>query len=271
MRLAQHIKRHCNTAIFNAHLSGERGLELHLDNLNLEVGDLITFVEVDEQGTKTGRTFSRKVVQLEQSSKLKVGTDEATRHGFVAIGLQAPEFNTLRLAFNNRFLLGAVLECAEGVWKILNQAQCWPMLIAPDLTSSGLLQQLHLDQWPDGIYVLHLMVPYEYHHEEKRLELEIEDSLVMAFCESPPGSTDLEGVEIELNALMVGKVVGTFDGLPWTPARADYVKEYFGKTAAKHTSLQLYSSELDETQFRDVLEQQPAPMSEENNPPWNST
>jgi hypothetical protein len=274
MRVApQHIKKQCSTKVFREHLSGERGLELHLDNLpDLAPGDLITFLEVDEAGNKTGRTFSRKIVQVERTSDLEISAGDADRYGFVVIGLQAPEFNTFRLAFNNHFLLGVIVECTGEGWQI-NQAQCWPLLLAPaNLARSGILQQLHLDKWPAGIYTLHLSVLYDYHSDKQQLELELDDSMILAFCENPTASGIIEGVELELNALvMMGKAIGAFDGLPWTPAGADYVREYYGHTADKNDpSLHLYSTELDETQIQEVLRQQPTRSSTEA-PPWNNT
>ena len=254
MRLAQHIKRLCTAEVFNAHLSGERSLELKLANLDIEIGDFITFVEVDATGTKTGRTFSRKVTQVERSSDLNASAEELQRYGVLGVGLQSPEFNTLRLAFHHRFLLGLVVECRDGDWKPLGHEQCWPLLIAPNLVGSGVLQQLRLDKWPTGVYTIHLMLTYQ-HTEDQRLEIDIDNALVLAFCRNPPGSENLDGVEVELNALMLGKAVGSFDGALWTPEDPEQVQHYFQLPASGSTesSLSLLSGELSEAEFKDVL------------------
>lgn len=255
MRLVQHIKRSCSRDVFNAHLSGERCLELKANSLDIEVGDLITFMEVDENGAKTGRTFSRKVVQVELSTNLGVSTEEITRYGVTALGLQAPEFNTLRLAFNRRFLFGVVVECSSGEWKPLGHEQCWPLLIAPDLIGSGVLQQLKLEKWPTGIYTVHLMVSYQA--VEDHLEIDIDNALVLAFCNNPPGEDRIDGVEVELNSLMIGKAIGSFDGALWTPTDPVQVKQYFQLPRRRESgepSVTLISGELDEDEFREVLE-----------------
>jgi hypothetical protein len=263
MRLVQHIKRSCSRDVFNAHLSGERCLELKANSLDIEIGDLITFVEVDEQGDKTGRNFSRKVIQVELSSNLGASSEEIVRYGVAALGLQAPEFNTLRLAFNKRFLFGIVIECNDGEWKPLGHEQCWPLLIAPDLAGSGVLQHLKLEKWPTGIYTIHLMLIHQA--VEDHLEIDIDNALVLAFCNNPPGDDRVDGVEVELNSLMVGKAIGSFDGALWTPTDPAQVKQYFQlprRRESSESSITLISGELDENEFREVLERKKSESEE---------
>lgn len=221
IRIPQHIKRECSPEEFGMILNGEKLFHLTLNNFPIDAGDLITFVEND--GTKSGRVITKKVMSVQRTEDLEVLPEEEGRYGFLVLGLQNPEVNTLRSLFRGYFAMAFVLEKeAEFSWQTLQGPTYWPQLICPNLETSGIMSNLKLHKWPEGIYSVHLRIQPEVEALDKPISISIVDAFILLMVEL---EGELVGVEIDPTNLLLGKTITVYEEEEIAPSPPERVKE----------------------------------------------
>ena len=204
-------------------MAGEKLCSVRVANFEVEEGDLLTFFEVDPLGTRTGRTLTKKVVEVVLTNNIPATAEERENYGYLVLGLQPPEVNTLRSVFSGYFSMAFVLERLGSKWTT-SHASYWPLLICPDLEHSGLLGYLKFDRWPEGLYAVHLKVKPTIHETaQPAVTVSIVDSFVLAFVLA---DDDLTGVEVDTTSLLMGKAISALEGYLIEPSSPISVNNY---------------------------------------------
>jgi len=223
LHIPQHIKKPCTSQEFMKLIAGEKICSIRIANFEIEEGDLLTFFEIDDMGTRTGKTLTKKVVETVLTKDLDATAEERENYGYLVLGLQPPEVNTLRSVFSGYFSMAFVLERLGSKW-VSSNASYWPLLICPDLEHSGLLDYLKFDRWPEGLYAVHLKVKPTIHETaQPAVDVSITDSFVLAFVLT---DDDLTGVEVDTTSLLMGKSISALEGYLIEPSSPVSVRNY---------------------------------------------
>ena len=226
----QHIKKRCYPDEFEA---VERGLKVHdvrLANVVIEVGDYITYEEIDkDSGRETGNVTTRKITHITNTNMLEPETVEIKKYGFTVMSIAPPEANTLRSVFIDHFAMGCVVKKDEDDWTIIGGPQYWPLLICPDLAGSKILDNLKINMWPSGVYSIHLKIEPEMEtdtdEENPVVHLSIADTFVLV-CTVSEDKKEIVSVDVDVASLMQGSAFHVL-GDPIEPAPPEVVETYY--------------------------------------------
>lgn len=226
----QHIKRKCSKEEFEAIENGSRTNDMRIANMEINVGDFITYIEVDEEGNPTGNETLKKITNITNTKDLNPHIAEIEKYGFSVLSFSPPEANTLRTIFVDHFAIACVVKKVEDNWTIIGGPQHWPLLICPDLSHTDLLENLKIPKWPDGVYSIHIKVEPEL-DESKDLpvvHLSIADTfvLVCTFNEKEDEEEIVTCVDVDVGALLLGKAISVY-GEPVYPAHPEDVEKYY--------------------------------------------
>jgi hypothetical protein len=260
----QHIKQYISTAEFNLLERGEKTCTLRPTNLNLRPGDLISFVETEEDenpDSATGRVVTRRITHIEKSQDGSFSKKEVDLYGLSILSLSPPEQNTLTAVFSEFFTMGIVVEKDGEDWNAISDPTYWPMLICPEIESSGILGELKIESWPEGVYSIHLKIEPTIKEEGEPIELSIVDAFILVMGPGPEGAErNLEGHEVDVSALILGRAISPFGGeievLHPSKVKEYYAEEMDGYRHDDETipvDLSEYEGELDKEAFEDAV------------------
>ena len=235
LKRPQHIKRRCTKGEFEAIKNGDRTSDMRIANIEISVGDFVTYIEVDEDGEPTGNETLRKITNIINTKELSPHVAEIEKYGFSILSFAPPEANTLRTIFSDHFGMACVVKKVDDTWNIIGGPQHWPLLICPDLTSANLLDNLKIPKWPDGVYSIHLKVEPEMDTTKELpvVHLSIADTFVLACTlgENEEEETQtLICIDVDVGALLVGKAISVY-GDPVYPAPPEDVENYYMQEA----------------------------------------
>lgn len=235
LKRPQHIKRRCTQEEFESIENGSRTNDMRIANVEINVGDFITYIEVDEEGNPTGSETIKKITNIINTKELDPHVAEIEKYGFSILSFTAPEANTLRAVFADHFAMACVVKKQDTDWSIIGGPQHWPLLICPDLTSTDLLDNLKIPKWPDGIYSIHLKIEPEM-DESKDIpvvHLGIADTFVFVCTlnEDDEEEQDLICVDVDVGALLLGNAISVY-GNPIYPAHPEDVEKYYMQDAS---------------------------------------
>ena len=244
LKRPQHIKRKCTKEEFESIEVGDRTNDMRIANFDINVGDFITYVEVDEDSKPTGRETLKKITNVINTKDLYPHVAEIEKYGFAILSFQPPEANTLRSVLTDHFSMACVIKKIDEEWSIIGGPQYWPLLICPDLIESNILDNLKINLWPDGVYSVHIKIEPELDESTKNLpvvQLSIEDTFVLVCTanyvtpENAAPNSELNKeiicVDVDVAALLLGKAISVF-GDPVTPAHPEEVEEYYLQDSA---------------------------------------
>lgn len=246
IKYPQHIKKQCTVDSFRLLESGRRSFEIKVSDLEVEDGDYITFLEMDETGTQTGRSLTKKVTLVEP---LDVETLAKAHHPPEVISLEEADVRSLKTLFDDHYIMAFVLDKREADWQIVEGPIYLPVLICPDLLNSGILRELKIDNWPVGVYCVHLKVTPKVVSQTDPVILEREDTLILVMV---PHTEDgvLVGIEVDWTALVYGKCI-TPHGQAIEAAHPEAVIEAF---TPQDLDSQLDDVEYEERIYSDLQE-----------------
>lgn len=258
----QHLKKKCSVEEFNALEAGDKGFEIRLANFEVNNGDLITYVEVDQNGKTTGRQTVRKVTYVEQTKDLEDSLihGEEDHYGWLVLSLNEPDIKTLRELFASNYAMAIIVEKKDGTdWELIGGPQFWPMLICPDLSDSGIINELRIDKWPRGLYSVHLRMTPEIKGPDEPIGLTISDSFIIVMIEDK--GEEMIGIEIDTTALIIGKTI-SITGETVVPMDPESVLEIYEKAAEQRdeedehvlqTDFPVFDGELTEEQLQKYI------------------
>jgi len=226
----QHVKRHYNTEIFEAVQNGIRTFEVITasPDLTLNVGDVITLQETDQNGNLTGRELSKKITYRvdvqEPNIPIFLTKEEASQYKTAVLGFAAPEYGMLRSIYNTSYTVHCAVDVeVQGTeYKVSDGPYYSPILASPDFLEENVLDGIHINKWPVGRYSVTLMIKL-HTNNNKQTEINIVDGIVMTIVQ---GSNDTFGIKFEeLNtiALLDGKTISVTndDITPMNPKEID--------------------------------------------------
>lgn len=218
MQSTQHVFRKYHKRDFEAVVAGTRAFDvcLETDDLNLEVGDLITFQEVDQEGNLTGQEITKKVSQR-FSTRTKDGSsgipEGADKTGLAILGFVPSEMQTLKSIYDYGYTIDLVIDKEhEGPdYFIFEGPHYSPIISCPDLVQGGILEHIKIEKWPVGRYSITLMVRLEMEGEEEDAQetlpqLYIADALILV------ASPDMDNADQENFILEELDIIPLMDG-----------------------------------------------------------
>lgn len=232
----QHLKRRKSRAVFDQIRNGEKAFEVCADDadLSLDVGDVITFQETDEDGQVTGSQLSRKVIYKEAPADLQglVSSElaEAGTTGVSVLGLAVPEYRLLKSIFGIAVTANFAIDIEdpdEGIWDFIEGPFYAPLLAAPDLYDTGYLEGLHFRKWPPGRYSVTLLVKVVEAEIGKPLKVDVIDLLVLTLIKDQTEDQRYGGYlfeELDPIAILDGQTISAA-GYSVTPLTPSEVKE----------------------------------------------
>jgi len=242
MHEVQHIFRKYSTSEFAAVEAGTKAFDVCLDSpdLNLEVGDLVTFQEMNEEGELTGRELTKKVSykmstrDKEGNSGVPSGADKA---GLAVLGFVPPEAQTLRSIYHYGYTMDLVLDkdSDDSEYFVSDGPYYAPAIAAPDLQRGGILEHLHIDRWPAGRYSVTLMVRVEDDEEDGPVQMYVADALIMVVVKDNTEDKRYGGFlfeELDTRPLQDGKLIN-IDGKWVTPMPVADVTEIIDEQLAQ--------------------------------------
>lgn len=244
LKTVQTVKRKYRTKEYEQIDRGERPFDLQVGSTDFEVeeGDLIVIVEVDQEGKPTGRKLTRRVSSRVDTNKVGMDSEDIAKHGLAVLGLNVPEFRTLGSIFNYGFMMGVVIEQPTdefAVWEIVGGPNYLPLLSCPDFVEVGLLDEYNIEKWPGGRYSITTMVvlsenerntskdePDNNYYSSPLFTVEIVDSIILTQVKAESEAGKIAVFE-ELNAyaLSDGKAI-TLAGKHVEPIPPGEVDDY---------------------------------------------
>ena len=241
----QHVKRFFNADEYLEIKQGGRAFDITLDtpNQDLEIGDVITLQEVDDDGNETGNHIVKKISTKLSLSEVKlpdyVDRAKAIENGISIIGWVPPEQFLLSSVYNYGFTVHLALDRidkgemedvgTEGYYEIVEGPFFAPTLTSPDFSETSLLADLKVKRWPAGRYSITIMVYVDYGdlNNGKAPSASIVDVLVLA-CVIQQGEQGKEVAFAKLDpaALIRGVVLDEDSGdrvIPAHPSKIDEV------------------------------------------------
>jgi len=231
----QHIKRRKVKEIFESIRNGDRGYEVcpNTPDLSLDVGDVITFQEIDHDGTLTGRAFTKKVLYKEPLSELQfmlraeAGDEGIINHDYAILGLAEARYRTLRSIYEYALTFHLAVDVKEGeLWEFVEGPHCSPPLTSPDLLELGVLNGLRLERWPPGRYSIILMVRITDAELNRPIKLDVIDLMVLTLVHDGTPERKYGGLmfeELDPLAILDGRTIN-INGVsvdPMTPPEVD--------------------------------------------------
>jgi hypothetical protein len=229
----QHIKKYVPTETYKLLENGEKTFELRPSNIDLNKGDLISFVEVAEEGnpeSETGRGVTQRVTQIEKADSAAYGKEEVDLYGLTILSLNEPSFSTFASLFDQYFAMGLAIGKTNEGWDPLGPPTYWPMLICPEIAESGILEELKIDNWPNGVYSIHLKVLPIMEEGDGPLKLDLVDGYVLVMTHGE-GELHKEvlGKEVDISALILGRITSTFGDKEIKPISVEEVRTYYAE------------------------------------------
>lgn len=215
----QHIRRRKSKEVFEAIQNGDRSYEVcaNTPDLTLDVGDVITFQEVDDEGKLTGRAFTKKVLRKEPISELKsVLEAEAdgkpiADHDYAILSLAEIRYRSLKSIYEFALTLGLAVDiCPDKPWEMIEGPFCSPPLASPDLIDLGTLNGLHLNRWPTGRYSIMLMARVTEAEKNTPIRLEVIDLMVLTIVRDTTPDQRYGGIvfeELDPLSIMDGQTI----------------------------------------------------------------
>jgi len=218
MQRTQHVFRKYNKKDFEAVVAGTRAFDvcLETDDLTLEVGDLITFQEVDREGKLTGQEITKKISQR-VSTRRRDGSSgipkEAEDAGLAILGFVPSEMQTLKSIYDYGYTVNLVIDKEkEGKeYFIVEGPHYAPIISCPDLIQGELLEHLKIEKWPVGRYSITLMVRLEMEDSDDLQDavpqLYIADALILVAVEDEEEQSSFLLEELDIIPLRDGKLI----------------------------------------------------------------
>lgn len=222
IKYPQHIKKQCTILQFQDLESGKKNFEIKVNELQVEEGDYLTFTEVDEAGEPTGRSLTRRIASI---TKLDLPALTASKSPPEIVSLETPELGTLKTLFDNHFVVAFVIDKRESEWQIAEGPVHLPILVCPDLTQSGLLEELKIDSWPVGVYCVHLKLEPHIEGKDKPIVLDRKDTFILVMVKYDDYGT-MVGSEVDWVGLVYGKCISPY-GQTIDAAHPEEVMEAF--------------------------------------------
>lgn len=243
-RNPQQIKRKYKKQEFEQVERGERAFDLHVGSTEFEIeeGDLVTLVEVDDAGEPTGRELTRRVSVRLDTDEMKLDREDVAKHGLVLLGLNVPEYRTLGSILNYGFIMSVGVDCpgeGKGMWELVGEPSYTPILTTPDFVGVGVLEQYGLYRWPPGRYSITAMLtmnlvdrdgskdsPEDGYWHSSPVKIDIIDSVVLTYVKSTNGDGTIAVFEeLRAQALANGDAISV-DGNRVTPIHPDEIDDY---------------------------------------------
>jgi hypothetical protein len=241
----QHIKKRCSIETFQSIESGIKNFEVKLNDMTLDEGDFVTFVEMADD-EETGRSVTRRITHMQP---LHPNSDfpekDLNEHGLVVLGFEDAEKTALRTLLDNYFFMALVVDKQDEEWEITDGPDYWPILLAPPLINSGILDELKIDKWPTGVYSIHLKIKPNIKGADEPIALDLIDSLILVLVE---GEEEAEGAvvgfAVDPASLLIGQCIGVY-GHNIEPAHPDVIANYYYHEDENRSELVSTPSDID--------------------------
>lgn len=209
-----HISKKSSPGIFDAILSMDRLFDFRLDDPDLEinVGDFITFKEHDPEQGFTGRQLTRRISYVLHTGDLDLPEDALTKFGLLLVGLVPTEYRLLRSVLQQSFIATAAVEKREAdsaAFQLVDGPHYLPSIVCPQFDIESLLLYANVDRWPIGLYSVQWMIDIREDGDDPTVE--ISDIMVWSWTKTDKKDEEFEIIELDAFALRVGDV-RTMDG-----------------------------------------------------------
>jgi len=238
----QIIKRQLKTQEYIDVKNGTKTFDviLRLPGQQLDVGDLVTLQEVDENGSITGQEITKKISSRLDIEELDVpeyvDIDKALKNGVSVVGWVAPEQYTLKSVYDFGFTMHLAIdrieeedvtdEHADRKFNIVEGPFYSPPLASPEFIQYGVLDGFHINKWPIGRYSIVLMIHVGVPEGDKPVDIDTIDALILTVSKSKDvDSPALEFYDLDVRALLDGKAITT-DGEKVTPATPQEIEAH---------------------------------------------
>lgn len=210
MQEVQHIFRKYTKGEYESVAAGTRAFDICLetDDVQMQVGDLITFQELDEEGNPTGNEITKKV----SHRVTKKGPDSDVN--LVVLGFVPTEMQTLRSIYNYGYTMDVVIDKEEDEinYLIHDGPNYSPIISSPEFLDGGILENLNIEKWPKGRYSVTLMVRLDEEkiEEGKPIPIYIADALILLVVADPTEDQIYQGYifeELDTRALLDGNTI----------------------------------------------------------------
>lgn len=180
--------------------------DVRVGRLEIQEGDTVTFQDPD------GRTTVRRVDMVLYSDDL----ENPEGVGCTVMGISRGISGPLACTFGGGGVaVGFGIERRNHATTVIQGPQCLPALICPPVDPQAVLDQIHEDQWPDGLYTI-LLAGQACEPEAGRIAVTVREHLVMTL--TSVGGTDMF-MEVDQRLLqqgvlqdMYGKILAPYFG-----------------------------------------------------------
>lgn len=149
----QHIRRKCNTELYEAIASNRRTFDIRVDHEDVQVDDFYTFVEtVDDEPQ---REVYRRVSYVVRTKELpETVQEDAARHGLAIVGFVPAEYGSIEaLLADGGIVVAFALEIQDvGQYTVLEGPAILPILASPRLNVHQIGETIGVSVWPTGQY-----------------------------------------------------------------------------------------------------------------------
>ncbi len=235
---------------------------LRVPGQQMDVGDLLTLQETDAEGELTGNEVTKKISSRLDVEELEVpdyvDLGKALKNGVSVIGWVAPEQYTLKSVYDFAFTMHLAIDRIEeddiadeqeGTnYNIVEGPYYSPPLASPEFLQYGILDGFKIEKWPIGRYSIVLMVHVDVPEEEKPIEMDAVDAMVMTVQKAELENVDegfptvsLQFHELDVRALTDGNTV-SLENKKITPATPKEIEAVIEEQ--KEREQQMYAPDL---------------------------
>jgi hypothetical protein len=253
----QHLKHYCDEAEFTAYKDGIKafGIKLNDGEFDLEEGDLVTIIARNAEGELTGNSITRRISYVLNTKKItNLDSKDLSDKGITIFSFVHEDYRQLDSLFAENFTMSVAIDRhSEGdSWEIVGIPSYTPTLISPEVASSGVLDNLNIDKWPEGKYSVTMLLAVDTSRDEPPYELSVLDLKVLAAAKGSDGS--LLFVDLNPNAILGGHALNIETNEKVTLLSLDDFIEATAQSAPEENSEE-YPELFSDEQLRNLIEE----------------
>jgi len=269
-RIPQQLRITCDAEEFRLVEEGLKTFDLMVSNPRnpIVVGDILTIEETSD-GEITGNSISKRISHVTKTgADPELPSEEIAKKGLTIFGFVDADHRTLDSIYSHFFTVSVGIDKfpknvdelpdvpfdKPNTWEVVDGPHFTPAFACPNfLADSSLLENLHIDRWPEGRYSVTLMLYVDFDKEDPPYEVEIVDAIVMVFVDKPDSVMDMQLAELHLEAIMNGEAINLEEGKHVEPLTLDGVGERVSEGSNEEGDFEGYPEILTEQQMKDMI------------------